>query len=276
MEVIKMEYQLIALDMDGTLLNKDFQITKGCQEAIGKALQLGKVVSISTGRSLTEMKPYLQNLKGVRYLILESGAVVYDLKEEKILFQKTFKTSDVHKIYQAFLKQDMMMHIFINGYSYATKEHMYQMDKYQMGKYQKTFVLNNSGIENVEETLNIHENEIEKINLYHQSPTNREKTIAFLNDLDVSKACVEISSLELSPKGIHKGIGLTHLCQQLNISLEQTIAVGDSYNDKDIMETAGLAIAMGNAIEEIKAAADVIVSDCNHDGVKEAIEKYLF
>ena len=93
------------------------------------------------------MRPYLDDLKDVRYLILESGAVVYDLKEAKILYQKTFQPSDIYKIHQAYLKQDMMIHIFMNGYSYATKEHMYQMDKYQMGKYQETFVHNNSGIE---------------------------------------------------------------------------------------------------------------------------------
>ena len=132
-----MVYQLIALDMDGTLLNSQFKITKGCQEAIKKASDLHKIVSISTGRSLTEMRPYLDDFKDVRYLILESGAVVYDLKEAKILYQKTFQPSDIYKIHQAYLKQDMMIHIFMNGYSYATKEHMYQMDKYQMGKYQE-------------------------------------------------------------------------------------------------------------------------------------------
>ena len=51
--------------------------------------------------------------------------------------------------------------------------------------------------------------------------------------------------------------------------------MGDSHNDKDIMEIAGLAVAMDNAIEEIKAIADEVVADCDHDGVKEAIEKYL-
>lgn len=270
-----MVYQLIALDMDGTLLNSQFKITKGCQEAIKEASDLHKIVTISTGRSLTEMRPYLDDLKDVRYLILESGAVVYDLKEAKILYQKTFQPSDIYKIHQAYLKQDMMIHIFMNGYSYATKEHMYQMDKYQMGKYQETFVHNNSGIENVDEFLKTHLYEIEKVNLYHQSPQLREESITFLKDLDVTKACVEVSSLELSPKGVHKGVGLVHLCEKLQIPINQTIAVGDSHNDKDIMEIAGLAVAMNNAIEDIKAIADEVVADCDHDGVKEAIEKYL-
>ena len=270
-----MVYQLIALDMDGTLLNSQFKITKGCQEAIKEASDLHKIVAISTGRSLTEMRPYLDDLKDVRYLILESGAVVYDLKEAKILYQKTFQPSDIYKIHQAYLKQDMMIHIFMNGYSYATKEHMYQMDKYQMGKYQETFVHNNSGIENVDEFLKTHLYEIEKVNLYHQSPQLREESITFLKDLDVTKACVEVSSLELSPKDVHKGVGLVHLCEELQIPINQTIAVGDSHNDKDIMEIAGLAVAMNNAIEEIKAIADEVVADCDHDGVKEAIEKYL-
>lgn len=270
-----MAYQLIAVDMDGTLLNKDFHISKECQSAILKASLLGKHVVISTGRSLTEMKPYLNDLKGIRYLILESGAVVYDLDKNKILFQKTFQKEEVEAIYQVYLKQDMMIHIFTNGYSYALKSHMLEMDKYQMGKYQPTFIQNNSGIEDVESFLNDHIHSIEKVNLYHRSPKDRESTIKTLENLNVSQACVEISSLELSPQGIDKGIGLTYLCQELNIPLHQSIAIGDSHNDFEMMKTAGLAIAMGNAIEEIKEIADIEVLDCDHHGVAEAIERYL-
>ena len=270
-----MTYQLIAVDMDGTLLNRDFHISKECQSAIEKATTMGKYVVISTGRSLTEMKPYLNDLKGMRYLILESGAVVYDLYKNKILFQKTFKKEEVEAIYRIYLKQDMMIHIFTNGYSYALKNNMLEMEKCQMGKYQPTFIQNNSGIDDVNSFLNDHINSIEKINLYHRSPKDREFSIKALEDLPVSQACVEISSLELSPQGVDKGVGLTYLCQELDIPICQSIAIGDSHNDYGMMKTAGLAIAMGNAIDEIKEIADVEVEDCHHHGVAEAIEKYL-
>ena len=65
------------------------------------------------------------------------------------------------------------------------------------------------------------------------------------------------------------------LCEYLGIPVEETIAVGDADNDIEVLKTAGLAIAMGNAAEHVKAIADVMVADCDHDGCAEAIGKYL-
>ena len=68
---------------------------------------------------------------------------------------------------------------------------------------------------------------------------------------------------------------LKKLCEHLGLPLEQTIAVGDADNDTMALKTAGLSIAMGNATEPVKALADVIVADCDHNGCAEAIDKYL-
>lgn len=272
-----MNYQLIALDMDGTLLNSHHDITKECLKSMQKALQRGKDVVIATGRSISEMKPYISLLEGIglRYMILESGAVVYDLLNQTILFQKAFCNNDIEKIYKGYQKQDIMAHIFADGKSYALSKQMKCMDDYQMGKYQEMFLENVDAIEDVKMFFDEHKGHIEKVNLYHRSPSERESSIREFQDLDVAKIKVEISSLELTPKGVHKGLGLIHLCQTLHIPLEQTIMVGDSDNDLEILETAGLAIAMGNANENVKAIADDVVSDCEHHGVKEAIDRYL-
>jgi hypothetical protein len=85
----------------------------------------------------------------------------------------------------------------------------------------------------------------------------------------------EIASLEISAQKVDKGIGLKKLCEYLGISIDETIAVGDGYNDLEALKAAGLSIAMGNAVEEIKEIADVVVADCDHDGCAQAIEQYL-
>lgn len=93
--------------------------------------------------------------------------------------------------------------------------------------------------------------------------------------MDIEMAFAEKSSLECSNKGITKGKGLMELCRILGISIEDTIAVGDADNDRDILLTAGLSIAMGNARESIKEICQVIVADNDHDGCAEAIYDYL-
>ena len=72
-----------------------------------------------------------------------------------------------------------------------------------------------------------------------------------------------------------KGRGLRELCAHLNIPVETTIAVGDSFNDAAILRAAGLAVGMGNAAEPVRRLCDVIVRDCDHDGVAEAIRTHL-
>lgn len=270
-----MNYQLIALDMDGTLLNHELKITQSNLEAMKKATDAGKHVVISTGRSLSEMKHYLDDLTMVRYMILESGACVYDLYKQQMIYQKTFIKDQVLKICEVLQKQDIMLHIFTDGYSYSPTLQRHQMNEYQMGKYQNMFLDCVDPIDNVELFFQEHMNHIEKINFYHRSIEERENSLQYLKDMDVVKACVEISSLELTPQGVNKGLGIEHLCDYLNISVDQCIAVGDSNNDLEMLEVVGKAIAMGNANDAIKNIADIIVNDCEHDGVVEAINKYL-
>jgi len=114
-----------------------------------------------------------------------------------------------------------------------------------------------------------------KLNLYFRSETERTTAREKLQDLPVNMVFSEKTSLEFTASGATKGIGLVRLCEELGIPVSQTIAVGDADNDLDIMATAGLAVAMGNARVHIKAAADVVVSDNDHGGCAEAIDRYL-
>jgi HAD superfamily hydrolase (TIGR01484 family) len=116
-----------------------------------------------------------------------------------------------------------------------------------------------------------------KLNLYHRDEASRARTVERIKaaGLETALALAESTSLECSAKGIDKGVGLKKLCEHLGLPLEQTIAVGDADNDTMALKTAGLAVAMGNATEPIKALADVIVADCDHNGCAEAIDKYL-
>ena len=87
--------------------------------------------------------------------------------------------------------------------------------------------------------------------------------------------CAEETSLEMTPQGVSKGSGLADLCKVLGISIKDAIGVGDAFNDVPMLEMAGLGVAMGNSNEAAIRAADVVVSDNDHDGISEVIELYL-
>lgn len=269
-----MTFQLISLDMDGTLLDNDLKISDENIESIHQATLQKKHVVIATGRSLSEMNVYMDRLKDIRYFILENGATIYDRVRGKMIYQKCFKVNDVKEIIKVSYKQDVMPHYFTGGYSYSFTEKMMHMDKYNMAKLQDFYLENVRKIIDFAEFKKKYLDKIEKIIFYHRSMKELELCHQYLKDIDVEKPNVGIS-IELSPKGVNKASGLNTLCQILNISMNEIIAVGDSNNDLEILKKAGLSIAVDNANENVKRICDQIVLDNQHHGVSQAIQDYL-
>ena len=261
-----MKYELIGLDMDGTLLNSEKKITPGVVLAIKEAIANGKHVALSTGRGVAEIAEYREQLKDMEYAILESGALVYNLKKDEMI---------VDKVFDAVKDKDVFVHLISQGRSVSPEKLIPKMDKYHMGVYIPMY---EKVCTKVEDTIKFHYEDkqgIEKINLFHTTPQDRENTRKKLQGLPIEMLDAEETSLEISPLGVTKGFGLKKLCEYLNMGIEQSIAVGDADNDLDILKTAGLAIAMGNANENVQKIADIKVADNDHDGVAEAIYKYL-
>ena len=266
-------YQLIALDMDGTLLNEEKIITEGCKKAMKEAQAQGKYVVIATGRAISELEDYRQDFGAVSYVIAESGALLYDYKKDVVVAKDCFAPEEVEVIYALSKKQDIMIQWFINGQAYVYDDQLHRLADY--GMYQDLFDRSSNPIFDLDVFADEHKHEIEKMNLYHRDVESRMRTFADAKDIDVDKVFAEITSVEFSPKGVHKGKGLVTLCEILGLDVSETISVGDSYNDMKILQTAGLAVAMQNAKPEILEMADVVVSDCDHDGCAEAIYEYL-
>ena len=270
------DYKLIALDMDGTLLNSRKEISEKTKEMIRRAAAEGKHVVLSTGRGVAELTEYLEQLPEVRYLDCTSGAMVYDCKEQKILANDPICDPDMRKILSLAKERDVMIH-FLTTKSLVEQSKFEVIDKYNMGIYHELFRKAADKCEDICRTYEEKGELISKCNLYHRSSEDRaamKETIESMR-LSVSAVYSEIASLELTAAGVNKGTGLVKLCEHLGISVDETIAVGDADNDIAILKTAGLAVAMGNAEEYVKALADVVVADCDHDGCAEAIEKYL-
>lgn len=267
------KYKLIAFDMDGTLLNSQKEISKPTVIALNKAINYKKYVVLSTGRAIVELSDYKDELSNLQYGICESGALVYDFKNQKIIHQDTIPLPIIKKILDIACHKDIMIHLLTNGNSVICKDDLDKMKKYNMDIYKPMFTRVATTIEDICDYAK--KNKVEKINLYHTTPDDRKKTYETLKNLPLSFALAETTSLEITSLNVTKAKGLKVLCNYLNIDIAESIAVGDSNNDLDILKTAGLAIAMNNANDNIKSVCDIIVNDNDHDGCKEAIENYL-
>lgn len=268
-------YQLIAFDMDGTLLTSNKTIAKSSVEAIGRAQDAGKQVVLSTGRSLSELLPYGDDLRRIRYAILASGALIYDLEAKCVLAKQTLPAIAVDKVKAIAEAQDLMLVCMIDGQGYLQKSHFENIANYYMEIYTELYDKTAILVDNIYDLLAKERENFGKINIYHLTADERDQSYEVLLSEDIAMIKSEVSGLELTARGVEKGQGLAHLAQYLQLPMEQIIAVGDADNDESMIREAGLGIAMGNANESIKGLADVIVADNDHDGCAQAIDEFL-
>ncbi|MBR2734060.1 MAG: HAD hydrolase family protein, partial [Selenomonadaceae bacterium] len=104
---------------------------------------------------------------------------------------------------------------------------------------------------------------------------SRDRNFERMSKFDLTISFTERNNLEASPRGITKASGLEELCKFLGIDIAETVAIGDGHNDVEILQAAGVGVAMGNARDDIKQLADFVTADNDHDGVAVAIEKFF-
>ncbi len=270
-------YDLIALDMDGTVLDDNKEISRTNADAIHDALRAGREVIFCTGRSLAEMNDILAEYPDMHYLLAESGAFLYDLREKRILYAAAIGREEIAKIQEAVGDRDLMPIAFSRGRYMINRSQFYSLKDYGMAPYQEMGPRVATPAEDVLAETYAGVYPAEKINLYHRTVEDRAESRRRLDRLkpDLEYVDSEISSLECSPRGITKASGLEKLSQILQIEAERMIMVGDADNDLAGLRFAGLAVAMGNANANVKAECDEVVADNNHDGCAEAIRRFL-
>ncbi len=270
------KYKLVAFDMDGTLLNSRKNISDKTLRAVQEAIDSGVIVIFNTGRCLAELNEYFDVIKGIRYVNCVSGALVIGRNTDSEIYSCGLDTDTIEKILRISMQEDLMVH-FLSKKSIVQKDKIENMAHYHMEVYQEMYERVTTKWDNIYEQYFKNPFSVEKLNLYHTSAEARERTRQRIVDagLNVELVNAETTALEISSKGIDKGIGLEKLCGYLNISLEEIIVAGDADNDIGALKKAGLAVAMGNANNQVKAVSDVIVSDNDHDGCAEIIKKYI-
>ena len=272
-----MGYDLIAFDMDGTVLDSKKQILPSTLEAIREAKAQGKAVAIATGRSPAMMMAHKEELAEIPYAICTSGAHIFSIPEDRILKEQVFDPALVRRLHEAHKGMDVMLEIFSGRYNYLPADKMGCLERYGMAEFEKVFHEVGTIVHDLDGWVDAHAGEITKYNLH---PMSHEDGLTILENVQrmgipTEPAFSSGGTLEFSPLGVTKGNALKELCGLLGIPIERSIAVGDSGNDADMLLAAGLGIAMGNATPDVFECADAVVADNDHDGCAETIRRYL-
>jgi len=268
-------YQLIAFDMDGTLLDSEKQLRPSSIRAIRQAAQAGKEVILCSGRCVPELWMHFPQLPEVRYAIAVSGAMVYDRKEDRVLFSHSMEPETVDRVLARTRDRDVMIQLLTKDRSVVEAGRIRRMPDYHMQVHTELYERVCTKPENLPAYWEEHREPIPKLNIYHRSPQQREETIRLLQNEAVELTATESVTLECNAPGVSKGPALLELCAYLGIDPKDTIAVGDSENDLSVLQAAGFGIAMGNAIDRVKELCGAVVDSCDGDGCAQAIERYL-
>ncbi|MQR85283.1 HAD-IIB family hydrolase [Bacillus megaterium] len=242
----KKEFKLIALDMDGTLLNNQQEISTENREAIAKAQEQGVHVVLSTGRSLLTCREYAQSLQLSSYLITVNGSEIWDESGE-LVERKLIDASSIEKMWN------------------LTQEHKLNF-----------WAVTTDKVWRDEFPEDIASQEWLKFGYDIPDDALREevlKQIAGISDFEISNS--SLTNLEINALGINKAKGIMTVCERLGISMDEVIAMGDSLNDMAMIEAAGCGIAMGNAQEAVKEAADWVTDTNVNNGVAKAISYWV-
>jgi Cof subfamily protein (haloacid dehalogenase superfamily) len=262
-----MKYKLVALDVDGTLLNDDHMLTEKTKRIISKVRNTGGTVVLCTGRGPTNTLPVLEQLGFEGTIITHNGAATVDSTERKILHSYPFDINEVSRLIEY-----CRMKVVHFDVCTAFKMYLEKIDDEQKKMYQK-FMLHPKLVADVQKLdrcivkFTVYDKP-EVVDLVEKDWTNINMSLHMIRSGD---RFIDVMHQEAT-----KGNALRQLANLLKVDRSQIIAIGNYYNDIEMIKFAGMGIAMENAPQAVKETADDITASNNEDGVYAALEKHYF
>ena len=274
MKQINNHYKLLVIDIDGTLVGVDSNISDDNRNILARVRDAGVQVSLSTGRSVQSCRDILCQLSLDGYHIFCDGALVSnpDVGEEvyaqplsKEVIKQAIEYADSHEIDIEF---------------YSTTRYLANRESWSTEAHRQFFrvapvIVDFSNIWGWEKII--------KGGIVATNPQEAAKARGFCTKFDSclnfswvrTPAYPDVEFINIIAPGVSKGKALATLASYLKIHLSEVMAVGDGNNDVSVLSSAGLAVAMGNAPDEVKAVAHHVTLDVANNGLAAAIDRFL-
>ena len=290
-----MRYKLVAIDLDGTLLDSHGEVSEENKQAIKKLKDQGAEIVITSGRMSSSIKEIAEEIGAKKYFISGNGSMIYDIEQNKIIYNNTLSKEKVLKIIKICEKNSIYCSIntessiITNNLAFNTLVYNYE---------------NSKKAENKTTKINIVNDLYEYINTTNSSPITKiticdDNQIIFKRMIKIFKEIPEINVLEVSHmskkviksgtenidikyyyteitnENVNKWEAIHFLINNLGIKKEETAAIGDNINDIEMIQNAGLGIIMGDSALSTKKLGNIITKSCDESGVAYAINNYV-
>ncbi|MCI3920006.1 Cof-type HAD-IIB family hydrolase [Paenibacillus sp. TRM 82003] len=240
-------YKLLALDMDGTLLNEQTEISAENEKWIRKAIESGIHVCLATGRGYASALPFAEQLGLTSPMVLVNGGEVWS------------SPGTLHS--RALMPPEQIAALRDLATRYDTWYWGYSIER----------VFNKN-----EWAADVHAQQWMKFGYYTEDPEALRAVAEGLSAIGAFEATnSHPNNIELNPLGVSKASGLRQVCELLGVEMKEIIACGDSLNDAAMIRETGLGVAMGNAQEAVKQMADYVTKTNEEDGVAHVVRKFM-
>lgn len=274
----KKDIKIIALDLDGTLLNSDKQVTARTIDVLKKCEQKGIWIVPATGRAKHAVPEEILSLPGVRYGIFTNGASIWDLKEGREIAAACIDWTTAWKTAKILRRYPIIYDMYIDGIGVCERRFLEHLESFGIGEFLCRFIRRTrKTVEDICTYLEETHDSVQKLNLtFRMDGEDKEVKAAVRKDLEQLPGLLVTSSLpwnlELNAAGVTKGSGLAQLSRYLGLETAETMACGDGENDLSMILAAGTGVCMGNGAPFVRKQADWIAPSNDEDGVAAAIE----
>lgn len=288
-------YKLVAVDLDGTMLNQYGIITENTKKVIKQTIEKGVDVIIASGRPMDSVKTIAKEIGSEKYFIAGNGALIYDIQKEQIIYDKFLKKDKALEIIKICEENSISYNV------YTTQTILATALKYNVLYYQKENLKKEESkqtkisiVENLYDYVkNLKEDKILKITIcdnnqtVFQSIIRKLKQVEEIDILDVShmsrkaikqgteEIMIEYYYTEITTENVDKWEAIEYLIKLLQIEKDEVIAIGDNMNDKKMIQGAGLGVAMGKSAPAVMEIADYITDTNQEEGVAKVLEKFV-
>lgn len=288
-------YKLVAIDLDGTMLNSYGEVTESTKRTIKEIQEMGINVVIASGRTIDSIKAIAEDINANKYIIAGNGAVLYNMQEEQIMYEKyisRLKALNIIDIceqnsitYSVYTNKTIVANSLKYNILYYYKENLKKDEK------KKTSI---KIVENIYEYVKNmpKEEKVMKIFICDKNKAVFNSILRKLNEvkdieiLDVShmsrkiiksgseEVMIEYYYTEVSEKNVDKWYAIEHLTNTIDIDKKEVVAIGDNINDKIMIEKSGLGVAMKGSTPKLTEVADTITeADNNNEGVSLTLKR---
>ena len=287
-------YKLAAIDLDGTMLNSYGEVTQKTKDIIKKVKQKGLEVIIASGRPIDSLKTISKEIECDNYFISGNGAILYDIKNNQILYENILKKSKVLDIIKICEDNSIFYNIYTEREILAKSLNFnvlyYYKENLNKDEDNKTHI---NIVENIYDFITEKNEKIIKITICdnnHSIFNSILKKIKEISDIEVLEVShmsrkiirqgteeipIEYFYTEISAKNVDKWEAIKELAKKMHIKNEEIITIGDNINDKKMIENAGIGIAMKGSTQEVINVSDFVTDGNNDDGVANALEKLI-